>query len=145
MILIEKVSTLVFTGTIVQNNRQLITQIGIIELGKEIRLNEIFAPEGTNVDFVQMLDTNTISMRTYERGVEDETLACGTGSVACAIISSIVKGILPPINVKTRGGEILTINFTQLGDLFHKVTLQGSAKIIYRGELIYSDAEKRIY
>ncbi len=76
-------------------------------LGGKIRRHKMFAPAGTNVNFVKLLGKNKISVRTYERGVEGETLACGTGSVASAVISILKKYAASPVSAATRGGEIL--------------------------------------
>ena len=70
------------------------------ELGRAIRMHEYFSPAGTNVNFVQIIENDHISVRTYERGVEAETLACGPGAVASAIISAYVKNVPPPENCR---------------------------------------------
>lgn len=111
----------------------------VIEVGRKIRYHELFSPEGTNVNFMKKVDQNLIKIRTYERGVEDETFACGTGAVACALISSIRDGIPSPVNVKTPGGEILRVYFRKKGDSFSDVWLEGDTNIIYKGKL-YEEA-----
>ncbi len=113
--------------------------IDLVKLGKEIRFHDLFAPAGTNVNFASIKNKNTIEIRTYERGVEDETLACGTGSVASAMIIAHNRGIKPPLNVITRSGCVLTIHFKEKGGNFHEVYLEGDARIIYKGEL-FEDA-----
>lgn len=113
--------------------------INLPKLGKEIRFHDLFAPAGTNVNFASIKNKNTIEIRTYERGVENETLACGTGSVASAIIIAHNRGIKPPLKVITRSGCILTIHFKEKGEKFHDVYLEGDARIIYKGEL-FEDA-----
>jgi diaminopimelate epimerase len=75
-----------------------------------------------------------LEIRTYERGVENETLACGTGSVASAILSNIKYGFTGPISVYVRSGEKLIVSFNKVGEDFNDVRLQGSAKITFRGE-----------
>ncbi len=103
-------------------------KIDVINLGRQIRFHKRFAPQGTNVDFVEALSNKSIKIRTYERGVEDETLACGTGIVASALITNYQK-----INVHTKSGEILKVYFDKIGDKFRNVWLEGKAKIVYKG------------
>jgi len=103
-------------------------KIDVINLGRQIRFHKRFAPQGTNVDFVEALSNKSIKIRTYERGVEDETLACGTGVVASALITNYQK-----INVHTKSGEILKVYFDKIGDKFRNVWLEGEAKIVYKG------------
>ena len=111
-------------------------QVPVKEWGPEIRFHSIFQPEGTNADFVTILGPDEILARTYERGVEDETRACGTGAVASAIIASIKKNIVTPVQVVTSGGDRLTIDFDVHHDgSVHNVYLTGPARLIYHGEL----------
>lgn len=105
------------------------------ELGRQIRYHEIFAPKGTNVNFVQILPNDRLKVRTYERGVEAETFACGTGSVASTIIAALKGCVTSPTFVETSGGEVLTVEFTQENGLFSDVWLKGPAIITYKGEL----------
>jgi diaminopimelate epimerase len=105
----------------------------VLEIGKEIRYNKDFSPAGTNVNFIQ-IKNDEISIRTFERGVENETLACGTGSVAAAVIVSAIKNLNPPIILKTWGGDELIVDFQRLGDRFEKVSLTGPAKTVFTGE-----------
>jgi diaminopimelate epimerase len=108
-------------------------EIKVEDLGRKIRYHEAFYPKGTNVDFVQMVGSQALAMRTYERGVEGETLACGTGAVASAIAGHMRSMVRPPVTVKTRGGE-LKIDFQFLGEgRYENVTLEGDARIIYEG------------
>ena len=110
----------------------------VFDIGKEIRYSKDFAPEGTNVNFIQIKE-DEIMIRTYERGVENETLACGTGSVAAAIIANAHKNIAPPIKLKTWGGDVLIVDFQRLGDRFDKLSLAGPAKSIFSGEFDLKD------
>jgi diaminopimelate epimerase len=93
-------------------------------VGRGIRQHEAFAPRGTNVNFVQERD-GALWVRTYERGVEGETLACGTGAVASGIIAAVRGLFEPPVAVRTRGGELLTIHFDAGRDDFGDVYLEG--------------------
>jgi diaminopimelate epimerase len=106
------------------------------EWGQIIRFHPLFQPAGTNVNFVQKVGENTIRVRTYERGVEDETMACGTGAVASALFSATCNLAQSPVTVVTSGGERLTILFDLLeGPQAENVFLQGPARIIYEGNL----------
>ena len=107
-------------------------------IGRGIRLHPRFSPAGTNVDFVQKQGENELRVRTYERGVEDETLACGTGVVASALLASQAGMVESPIRVQTQGGEFLTVDFEVIdgSDSFGEVFLEGSAKFVFEGTLI---------
>lgn len=108
------------------------------EWGHSIRFHEMYQPAGTNVNFVAAAAQNEIYVRTYERGVEDETMACGTGAVASAIIAALRKDAVSPVRVMTSGGEILTIYFKidqQADTAISDVYLEGPAHFIYEGEL----------
>ena len=112
-----------------------IAEVPVKEWGAALRHHATFAPKGTNANFVHRLGTSHIAIRTYERGVEDETLACGTGTVACAILHHLRTGHPAPISVEVRSGDTLKINFTQEGDSFKNVTLTGPAEIVFSGTL----------
>ncbi len=104
-------------------------------MGRLIRYHELFQPNGTNVNFVSVENKNTIKIRTYERGVEDETLACGTGSVAAALIAYKKGFVEIPIYVKNMGGETLIIDFVEKDGIFEKVYLEGDANLVFKGKL----------
>lgn len=101
-----------------------LSAIDLMGTGRGIRRHRAFAPRGTNVDFVQVKD-GVVWVRTYERGVEGETLACGTGAVAAGILSAVHGYVRPPVAVRTRGGETLTIHFDPETDGFGEVYLEG--------------------
>jgi diaminopimelate epimerase len=109
--------------------------IPVTELGRRIRYHAAFAPDGVNVNFVSQDQNGVIYNRTYERGVEEETLACGTGCIACAVIMADRRLADPPVTVGTKGGEALTIHFRQTRGQYHDVFLEGDTRIICRGEL----------
>jgi diaminopimelate epimerase len=110
-------------------------KIDVAGLGRQIRFHEVFAPKGANVNFVEVADNYSINVRTYERGVEDETLACGTGSVASALLTAYsLKLGAGKVNVHTKGGEVLKVYFDRAGNDFRNVWLEGKAKIVYSGE-----------
>jgi diaminopimelate epimerase len=107
----------------------------VLRLGREIRFHREFAPGGTNVNFVSVQKHGTIANRTYERGVEDETLACGTGCVAAALIMAYKQGISSPVRVMTKSGGYLTVHYQKKEKQFFNIYLEGDARIIYKGEL----------
>lgn len=110
-------------------------KVNVKDLGKKIRFHAHFQPAGTNANFVQIIDRRNIKVRTYERGVEDETLACGTGAVAAALISGAKGYADSPVAVETSGGEILNIHFGKKGDGFDPVYLEGDTRLVYEGDL----------
>ena len=111
-----------------------IDYLPVFEIGREIRYSPEFAPEGTNVNFIEN-ENGTIKIRTYERGVENETLACGTGSVAAALIVYGTGNLNPPIRLKVKSGEILQVDFGTDSGNFKNLSLTGPAEVIYNGEL----------
>jgi diaminopimelate epimerase len=104
-------------------------------LGSAIRRHDLFAPKGANVNFLTERGPGQIAIRTYERGVEDETLACGTGVVASALIFAAMKNVDGPIGVLVRGGNELQVGFAKAGDQFHQVTLTGPADFVFEGTI----------
>jgi len=108
----------------------------IVSHGAAIRYQEHFAPAGTNANFAQILSEQHLAVRTYERGVEGETLACGTGITACALIHNLLTGAPSPIQIDVAGGDTLEIGFEKDGDQgFKNVTLTGPADITFTGTL----------
>ena len=103
--------------------------------GRRIRQSDAFAPAGTNVDFVQWTGPHALSLRTYERGVEAETFACGTGSVAAALVGVAQYGLEFPVAVTTVRGDVLEIGGTWNGASFADVTLTGPVKTVFSGEI----------
>jgi len=103
--------------------------------GRAVRYHNRFSPEGTNANFMTKIGPDRLAVRTYERGVEDETLACGTGAIASALVASIRGMVASPVKLKTRGGEELTIHFQREGDSFNEVWLEGNTSIVYEGRL----------
>ena len=112
-----------------------IDAVDVVALGRAIRHHAAFAPAGTNANFVQIGDDGRISIRTYERGVEDETLACGTGNAAAALVLAATRGLVSPVILNTRSGMPLAIHFETDGQRFSNLFLEGDARVIYRGEL----------
>ncbi|MDD5065874.1 MAG: diaminopimelate epimerase [bacterium] len=108
--------------------------LDVFKTGRFIRYHDLFKPAGTNVNFVRIISRHSIEVRTYERGVENETLACGTGATASAILSSLIKGTLSPVTVRTRGREILKIYFRiGQGDRISQVFLEGRVLPVFSG------------
>jgi diaminopimelate epimerase len=104
--------------------------------GAALRYHEAFKPKGTNANFVAVTGPNAIAIRTYERGVEDETLACGTGMVACALIHHELTGAASPIAVQVRGGDTLRVGFEEPSPhVYTNVTLFGPADFAFSGEV----------
>jgi diaminopimelate epimerase len=103
--------------------------------GAVLRFHPHFAPRGTNVNFVQVLRPGAIRVRTYERGVEGETLACGTGVTASALIAACVHDFNPPVSVRVQGGDTLEVAFVRAGDAFDHVRLTGPADFTFEGRL----------
>lgn len=112
-----------------------INDIQVQSAGKKIRFHPRFSPAGTNVNFVSLEQEPMLAIRTYERGVEDETLACGTGSVAAALIASALGKTTSPVKVKTKGGEILTVHMQKPSFPFGKVFLEGCVRVVCTGEI----------
>lgn len=106
----------------------------VFEEGKRVRYSEPFKPAGTNVNFVELLENNAIFVRTYERGVENETLSCGTGIVASALAASI-KGYSSPVTVKALGGELSVEFEARPNGTFTDIFLIGPAKMVFEGDL----------
>jgi len=137
--------TLHFINTGVPHTVVLVNDAGMVPVadwGREIRFHETFQPAGTNANFAQVLPDNTLMVRTYERGVEGETMACGTGAVASALVVALLEQAKPPVTVITSGGERLTIHFSLTGeendrqlDLAAGIFLEGPAHRIYEGEI----------
>jgi diaminopimelate epimerase len=104
-------------------------------IGSAVRYHDLFSPRGANVNFLKERGARQISIRTYERGVEDETLACGTGVVASALIFAAVKNVAGPIDVLVRGGNELQVSFDIIDDQFRNVTLTGPADFVFEGTI----------
>jgi diaminopimelate epimerase len=103
--------------------------------GAAIRHHKMFSPNGTNVNFIEKRGHGKIAIRTYERGVEDETLACGTGIVASALIFAASENTNGPISVIARGGDELQVGFERSGNRFRNVTLTGPAEFVFEGSI----------
>lgn len=109
--------------------------VDVAGVGREIRFHPQFAPAGTNVNFICKESPGGIAIRTYERGVEGETLACGTGAVAGALVAAGKLGLTSPVSVRTAGGEHLTVHFENRSGFYRDVYQEGDARLIYTGVL----------
>ncbi len=107
----------------------------VVAVGRDIRQHDAFAPEGTNANFVEILGESEIRVRTYERGVEDETLACGTGIAAAAIAAALYHGVRPPVSARAQSGDMLTIDFHANSKTAVKLKLTGPAVYVFHGEI----------
>ncbi len=112
-----------------------LSKVDVPALGRLIREHRAFRPRGTNVNFVEIRNSHEIEVRTYERGVENETLACGTGSTASALVTALAGYTSSPVRVRTRGGEILNIGFQIQKGKVSEVTLEGEASFVFEGAL----------
>ena len=112
-----------------------IDDVDVRSLGSALRHHPMFAPRGANANFSEERGPRSIAIRTYERGVEDETLACGTGVVASALLFAATTGGEGPIDVLVRGGDTLQVDFERDGDQFTHVTLTGPADFVFDGTI----------
>lgn len=107
----------------------------VVEEGRALRCHQRFAPAGTNANFVEIIAPGSLAIRTYERGVEDETLACGTGVVASALIHHLITRVPSPVQIRVRGEETLEVGFQVQNGHFSKVTLTGTADFVFDGSI----------
>ncbi|MCL5267689.1 MAG: diaminopimelate epimerase [Bacteroidetes bacterium] len=116
----------------------------LLALARKVRYNFEIFPKGTNVNLIEKIAENKIRMRTYERGVENETLACGTGAVASAITSSIRYGVQSPVSILTTGGETLKVSFDRTNNRFSNIVLEGSARVVFQGKVLYNEQNHKV-
>jgi diaminopimelate epimerase len=113
-----------------------VSKVDIGPEGAELRFHAAFQPKGANANFAQVHANGLVVIRTYERGVEDETLACGTGVTATGILAHLVHGAKLPVRLQVAGGDILEVNFSRSGDSgISDVTLTGPAKVVFSGQI----------
>jgi len=116
-----------------------VSNINILEISRSIQKLEDFKSDGVNVNYVSVINEDTIQLRTYERGVENETLSCGTGAVAAALSLSIVsKSNLKKVSVKTLGGDLF-VEFKNHDNNFYDIYLSGKVKKVFSGEINYEE------
>ena len=112
-----------------------VDDVEVLRHGALIRRHRLFAPQGANVNFMEKRGRNEIAIRTYERGVENETLACGTGVTASALIFALTENATSPVTVLVRGGSALQVGFERDNSEFRKVTLTGPAEFVFEGSI----------
>jgi diaminopimelate epimerase len=112
-----------------------VDDVDVSREGSAVRYHKMLSPNGANVNFIEKRGPNKIAVRTYERGVEDETLACGTGVVASALIFAIIEEANGPITVIARGGDELQVGFEKNDNQFRSVTLTGPAEFVFEGSI----------
>ena len=117
------------------NTINRLEEVPVYSLGREIRYLKEFEPGGTNVNFINIIK-DIIEIRTYERGVENETLSCGTGSAAAAVIAFYKKKITPPVTLKTSTGDKLIVDFKFEDEKIKDLSLTGPVKITFTGEYL---------
>ncbi|MFA5043406.1 MAG: diaminopimelate epimerase [Kiritimatiellia bacterium] len=108
-------------------------RIEVGRIGAAMRHHAAFAPQGTNVDFMAVTGAHSLRVRTYERGVEAETPACGTGITACALIAGRLGRVTPPVHATCKHGDTLEVNYRLTADGFENVTLLGPAAYVFEG------------
>lgn len=120
---------IIFIDEIEKPKIQNISEVDIENWGRNIRMHQEFMPEGVNAQFVQVLskENSEIALRSFERGVEAETLACGTGALSTAIVCYLTRGLKPPIKIHTASKNILTVNFLIENSNIKNLTLTGPA------------------
>lgn len=114
-----------------------VEDLDMLTLGRSIRFSETYNEKGTNVNAVQVLGENDLAVRTYERGVEDETLACGTGVTACALSYGTLNNLvgIQKVNIKAMGGNLSVTFNRNANDCFNNIWLTGPAKFVFKGEI----------
>ena len=116
----------------------------LITIGRKIRYNSDIFPNGTNVNLIERIGEDKIRMRTYERGVEDETLACGTGAIASAMTASLRYEMKSPVSILTTSKETLMVSFDEKDSGFSNVVLEGSARVVFQGKVLYDEKNNKI-
>ncbi|MGI9086352.1 MAG: diaminopimelate epimerase [Chthoniobacterales bacterium] len=112
-----------------------VAAIDVRGIGAAVRQHDEFKPRGANVNFLERRGAQSIAIRTYERGVEDETLACGTGVVASALIFAATENAKSPVRVQVKGGDELQVGFARAGEDFSEVTLSGPTDFVFEGQV----------
>jgi len=114
----------------------------VARAGASLRYHTAFAPAGTNVDFIRVDGPSQLTLRTYERGVEGETLACGTGMVAATLVAARLGRVHAPVSVTCAAGDVLEVSFQGKGEELRQVTLTGPAVHVFNGTLPYGDGSR---
>ncbi|HZV12622.1 MAG TPA: diaminopimelate epimerase [Candidatus Kapabacteria bacterium] len=130
---VETPHAVIFIKDIIAPQYRSVDDLDINGWGKDVRMHPDFSPEGANANFAELLNDGTVKLRTFERGVEGETLACGTGSVATAIVAHLLHKIAPPVHILTKSGETLAVDFSDMNGDIRNLSLEGSANILSEG------------
>jgi diaminopimelate epimerase len=126
---------MVFIDDIINPKTSSVDDVKVNEWGSRLRFHEAFQPRGANVNFIQGSGENTLRIRTYERGVERETLACGTGIISSAITAGLLGLVKPPVSVNVQSKETLKVDYNIRGSAAENISLEGSARKIGEGEI----------
>jgi len=129
-------------AVVIETDVNKLSNESIVERGRAIRNHSRFSPAGANANFMSARPDGTIDIRTYERGVEAETLACGTGAVAAALVAHRLGFAEAPVTLHTRGGESLEVSFTETKGGATDVILEGPAAVNFEGSIELDDVEK---
>ena len=132
--IVHVINTGVPHAVVEEHNVDAMADAEIVERGRQIRLHPRFAPNGTNVNFISRAG-DSVNIRTYERGVEEETLACGTGAVAGAVVAAELGWATSPVKLSTRGGEDLVVSFDSSPGGANKVRLAGPTAVNFQGSM----------
>ncbi len=135
------VNTGVPHAVVVVDDWESLTEDRVVKKGREIRLHKEFSPDGANANFIRVREDGVVNIRTYERGVESETLACGTGSIAAAVVLSHLGLAESPVGVMTRGSELLHVSFTPTATGATDIVLEGPAAFNFDGTIELTDKE----
>ena len=111
--------------------------LDVVSVGRALRHHPDLAPQGANINFVTVAADGIMTLRTYERGVEEETLACGTGSVASATAGALFAGLESPVTLRVKSGDILTVRLQRAGDVVSAVVLEGPGRLLFSGSCYY--------
>jgi diaminopimelate epimerase len=122
--------------TIVDDAGIVASEDEFYDFGQCIRNHAAFSPVGSNVNVIHRIDDRTIRLRTYERGVEAETLACGTGAAASAFLATVRGLVREPVTVITSSGRPITVSFTRSGDTATAIRITGEATVVASGQLL---------
>ena len=123
---------------VVVESKAVLASLDLPRLGPPLRHHPEM-PEGANVDFFARTGPKAIALRTWERGVENETLACGSGTVASVVVACRTGGSAPPVSALTRSGETLVVDFKRTGDVFSEISLEGDARVLFEGEIRFEE------